>query len=362
MSEDQRIPGHPADKYPTRPTSTGYSSPVQGPSNTQYPPTPSPGQVSYNTQTRNIIIGAIATIIASTSVYYLTQYVNTHKAQQSVSPSEIKLNTIDAWRRYVVIDNIYYKNITLLAADKNLSSDLDKYKAETFKLGEEFIKDAEALSKEKNIDKILISMVGRRVKKEQESQEKVSAFYNNLKSIATSTLDDKNKYDKMVAEINNFKQYSHLVLEMTATEVEDLSKALVNNYGNFFDPNEFLIYADYKKGKFNLDPIPEAETGDTTIAVRNIDPKKLMGKWKDEKNLVSLNKDGSMDYALNTGEKATGTWKIENDKLRIDAINTTTKIKTVKFFRLYDFTPDSFTMVNTVPPYDRYIAVRVKEK
>ena len=360
MAENSRIPGSPSDMQASRDTRGNYSNPNPPPPPVQFPQA-MPPQHSGNNQTRNIFIGAIATIIASTTVYYLTQYVNNKKADSTPDYANMKLGTISAWNRFVTVDNLYYKSVKTLGADKELVSNLDHYKTELFKLTDDYLNAVKALTDEKNIDKNFLIMVNRRVRKEKESKEKITAFYNSLKSITTSNLNTQEKFDKMIAAINKFRNYSRLDFELGALEIEELSKSLVMEYGYTFDPNDFLIYADYKKGVFNLEPVKEEAPPDSAKAIKNIDPAKLVGKWKDEANELVLSKDGSMNYSLSIGIKGAGTWKIDNHQLRIDGTEEKTQQQSTQYYWLFDITRDSFLMKLTIPPYSEFKARRVKE-
>jgi|CXWL01.1.fsa_nt_gi hypothetical protein len=363
MSDNPRMPGHPSD-IPSSRSSEGSSGSVpSGPSgyNHNIPSPPSPGPPSGNSQTRNIIIGAIATIFASTIVYYLTQYVNNRKSSEAASYPEKKEATTNAWRRYVTIDNIYYKNILSLSNDKELLKNLDNYEAETSAETDNFIKDAETLIKEKNIDKTFVAMVNRRLKRERESRDIAAKYYDTLNSIKRSDLSDEEKAKKSIAETTVFFQYAKTLFERAATEIEDLTKTLTETYATPFNPYDVMIYADYKK---NISQ-PEAYTdeGEADSAANNIESieaKKLVGNWDDRGNTISLQKNGNMSYRLNSGDTATGKWKIANNKLKIDALSSVTKLKTTWFFNLSNITSNSFTMKLSTQPFDVYNLVRVK--
>jgi hypothetical protein len=361
MADNSRIPGSPSDMNTSRDTRQHYSNTNPPPPPLQYPQgQSSPGPSSGNTQARNVIIGAIATIIASTTVYYLTQYVNNRKSESAPGYAEMKLGTINAWNRFVTIDNLYYKSVKTLGADKELVSNLDNFNTELFKLTDDYIKAVQSFIDEKNIDKNFLIMANRRIRKEKESLEKITTFYNSLKSIASSNLEDGEKYKKMFDVINKFQNYSRLDFELGALDLEELSKSLVTEYGFAFDPNAFLIYADYKKGLFNLVLTEEETHPDSSKATKNIDPVKLVGKWKDGESELELSKDGSMNYSLSTGIKGAGTWKIEDHKLRIDGTEEVTKQLSTQFYWLFDITKDSFVMKLNIPPYSEFNAVRLK--
>ncbi|HMU47195.1 MAG TPA: hypothetical protein PKC72_12565, partial [Chitinophagaceae bacterium] len=138
MSDNPRIPGHPSDMPSSRSSGNISNNPQQSVPYSP-PPTVQPVGNQGKHQTRNIILGAIVTVLTSTLIYYLTVFQNKPK-QGSAGFYEIKEATTNAWNRYVTVDNIYYKNIIELSTDKELLKNLDNYKAETFAETDNFIK------------------------------------------------------------------------------------------------------------------------------------------------------------------------------------------------------------------------------
>ena len=364
MPDNPRMPGHPSDIPSSRfaEGNTGNAASGHPGSSGNVPPAPpSQNSSSGSTQTRNIIIGAIATIVASTTVYYLTQYVNNKKSDSAPTYEVKKEATINAWKRYVTIDNIYYKNILALSADKELLKNLDNYKIETFAETENFINDAEKLIKEKNIDKTLIAMVDRRVAREKESKDRTTSFYDKLNSIKASNLSEGEKLERRTAESAAYLQYAKSLFQRSATEVEDLAKALTETYATTFNPYDVMVYADYKK---IIQPAidTEEEADSAATYAQNINKQSLIGDWSDSGNKISLQENGNMSYSLISGDKADGKWKIENNKLRIDAVSCVSRIKSTWYFYLSNITGNSFTMKLSVSPFDIYHLIRVTGK
>jgi len=360
MADDPRAPQHPSD-MPSSRASGGSSSVGPPPANTPYTPPPQPGSSGSN-QTRNIIIGAIATIIASTTVYYLTQYVNLRKSDSTASPVVVKDATLTAWKTYVTIDKIYYKNIIALAKNKSLIKDLDKYEEEMGKESDRFLKDIDNLAKEKSIDKTFVTMIKRREKREKDAKVKAAEFYAAIKSIAKASISKAEKEKKLKDEVViPYTRYLQMVFEMSATELEELSRVLSEKFLTSFDPMQMLIFADFKKGLFNFDTAARHHHGDSLVAAKNIDPKKLVGKWSDEGNKLHLRNDGTMSYLLVTGIEGSGVWKLEDDFLRLDAVDNTSKLKTINFWGIFNFKPDTFFIRLTSPPNDIYKLGREKE-
>ena len=362
MSDNPRMPGHPSDTPSSRSNEGSSGGVVPGPPgyNSQHnSSSPSSGS-SGNNQTRNIIIGAIATIIASTSVYYLTQYVNNRKSDSVPNYLVMKEATTNAWKRYVTMDNIYYKATVMLYKDETMLTDPYKKVAEINKEADIFKKDAGKIAKEKNVDPALITMLSRRIERQTEYIELINAFIANTKTIMATTTGDDAQKKKIIEAFSPVLASLNRLYKKAATEIEELSKTLTSTYAVPFDLNEVLIYADYKKGIKNPDIAIEAPN--PVDFSTQINSKDLIGNWADKDNKISLQKDGSMNSTTPDGEKATGTWKIENDRLRIESISKLSKTKYTLIFGLKNITPNSFTMQLTTTPFDIYNAVRQKDK
>lgn len=359
--EDPRAPRHPSD-IPSSRNTGGTSASGPPPPNTPYTPNTPPPHSPGSNQTRNIIIGAIATIIASTTVYYLTQYVNLRKSDSSASPVVIKDATLTAWKTYVTIDNIYYKNIIALAKNKSLIKDLDKYEEEMNKESDRFLKDIDNLAKEKSVDKTFVTMIKRREKREKDAKTKAAEFYAAVKSIAKASISNAEKEKKLRDEVViPYTRYLQMIFEMSATELEELSRVLSEKFLTSFDPMQMLIFADFKKGLFNFDTAAHHHHGDSLVAAKTIDPEKLVGKWSDEGNVLNLRNDGTMSYILATGIEGSGVWKLEDDFLRLDGVDKISKLKSVNFWGIFNLTPDSFIIRLTSPPNNIYKLDREKE-
>ena len=361
MSDNPRMPGHPSDIPSSRLTEGNTGGNISGPpgNNNQYNPPPPHGP-SGNTQTRNIIIGAIATIIASTSVYYLTQYVNNRKSESSIpNPIVMKEATTNAWKRYVTMDNIYYKATVMLYNDETMLTDPYKRIDEITKEADIFKKDAEKIAKEKNVDPALKTMLSRRIERQTEYIELINAFISNTKTIMATTTGDDAQKKKILEAFSPVLISLNRLYKKAATEIEELAKTLTSTYAITFDPNDVMIYADYKKGIKNPDIAIQAPN--PVDFSTQINSKDFIGNWADKGNKISLQKDGSMNSTTANGEEATGTWKIENDRLKIESVSTLSKIKYTLIFGLKNITTDSFTMQLTTAPFDIYNAVRQKD-
>lgn len=366
MPDNPRMTGHPSDIPSSRSSEGSGNTNMSGPPGPpQYNQPPSPSGSSGNNQTRNIIIGAIATVIASTTVYYLTQYVNNKKTDSAPHHIIVKDANISAWKRYVSIDNLFYKNIIALVSDEQLVKNFDNYKAELQTETDKFIKDAELIIKEKYIDNTFVTMINRRVKREQESTNIRTAFIDNVQKINQSKIDEREKKKKRFAESSSFFNHSVRLYKMAANEIEDLTKTLTETYATRFDPNEVLIYSDYKKSASAADSI-RAEVTDSAAYYDAKTVKAnghlLIGNWISENNKVSLQENGSVSFSLEYGEEATGIWKIEANKLRIDALSSVTKSDITWLFYVRNVTANSFTVKLSTSPFTESNFTRVKDK
>lgn len=363
MPDNPRMPGHPSDIPSSRSAEVGGNTHIPGPPGPpQYTPPQGP---SGNNQTRNIIIGAIATVIASTTVYYLTQYVNNKKNDSAPHHIIVKDANTSAWKRYVSVDNLFYKNLIALISDEQLAKNFDNYKAELQTETEKFIKDAELLIKEKHIDNTFVTMINRRMKRELESANIRTAFIDKIQKINQSKISEREKQKQRFAETSSFHNHSTRLYKMAANEIEDLTKILTETHGTLFNPNDVLIYADYKKSVSETDSM-KAEVADSTAYYDaksvKANARLLIGNWASENNKISLEENGSLSFSLEYGEEATGTWKIEDNKLRFDAVSTVTKTTITWLFYLRNITANSFSVKLSTSPFTESNFTRVKDQ
>lgn len=367
----------------------------------------SPPTVHSSNMLRNILVGVTTTVLGSSAVYFLG--FNYKKDKNSGNNYLVaKEATTKAWRSYVTIDNIYYKNLMSLAKDPEVVADIDTYQKESLKEAARFKQDAEAILKDDDIDKSFVSMLNRRFEREAESQEYISKWFNRIKGIKNSNQSNEEKNRQLMAEFTKFQSYSKGALERAANEIEDLAKALSERYGQPFNLNEFLFYADYKKGLANKDSVNQVTNnnnrpvnptdqnnqndqnitnndrqGNTDLNPQNnninqpreennnnqftsgpgTNPAKLVGNWSTNGAAIILGRDGEMEwYVLSNDDIATGTWKFYNNQLYMYATNTKTKKKATWVFNLSNVTANSFTMKLSVQPYNTYYLVRSQDE
>lgn len=357
MSDNPRGPGHPSDMPSSRQTDRSFNSSSSAQHSGAGSPSPSSTQPANN-QVKNIIIGSIATIIASTSVYYLTQYVNNKKSSDAEPSFLVKKDaTVSAWKRYVTTDNLYYKSVVTIQNDTTLTNHPDNFKKEILNESGIFKRDTEKLAKDNNIDPLLKAMLNRRLERQTEYEGIISILCDKLVSIINSK-DSVSQKEKLALQVGNeFLNNSKRMYIKGVAEIKDLSQTLSQTYAQEFNPMEILVYKDY----MNIDDEEDEPLKQNNKPISDADSKNLVGDWDDNGNAISFKQNGSMSYSRNNGEKATGTWKIENNQLRVDILTTNNNDKGTWFFNISKLSPDSFTMNLTVEPFETYNLLRVKK-
>jgi hypothetical protein len=362
MSENPRIPGHPADVPSSRATGRITDQPASS-SNTGSP-APPPVPPANKIHTRNIIIGAIVTIITSTTVFYLTQYLN--KKNEGNDFLTLKEATTRAWKSYVAYENSYTENN--LSFEKEIPENgLDAYLEGLKKESAKFQKSVQEIIKTKNIDKDLINVLNRRLESDKSSILKTEEYRNNLKQIALNKKSPEEFMQGFIKEQIRWNIYTKGNFERSVNDIKEIAKTLSETYGQPFSLDDFLIVQIFPRKMKTSDSVlnvlrngPHFADTSHVIYATHVDPKALIGNWLGSGHTILLNKNNTMSYQLSTGYKATGTWTIENNKLRLDEVGNDSKQKIVSFFRLADIRSNSFTLTRDESPFDTYNMVRTK--
>jgi len=354
MPDNPRIPGHPSDIPSSRSSGDASITPHQS---APYTPPPAPPQHSSgkNNNSRTIIFGSLVTVLTSTLIYYLTVFQNKPKTG-AADFYKIKESTINGWKQYVTIDNIYYKNILTISADTSFSLKPVSFKREIMKESGIFKKDVEAITKNELIDASLKAMVNRRVARQNEFEGILIEFCDKLENLLKTNYDSLERVKRMTPILKKYFADSKRMFDKGIQELEDNCKTLSQTYGQDFNPNDLLMYVDYKKTYVGYDISNASDNTSTTLTSQ--ERKMLPGTWKDGNNILTLNENGAMQFSIATGDQATGTWTIDGDILKLDATSTITKAKTIFLFKLSDIKKNSFTMSRTSAPFDSYHPTR----
>lgn len=332
------------------------------------PPPPQHGGTPHSKfHLRNILIGSVATIITSTIIFYLTQYL---KKPEGGEFQRKKNATTAAWKSYVGYENVYTENILSYQKTGQLQG-RDAYLAGMKKESAKFQKDIQDLQKRKYLDEDLLKVFSKRLENENASFPVIEAFYNKLTAIENSNKSVKEKKDELTNEMIQYNMTVNGMYERSVNELKGIAKILAERYGGSFSENDFLLIQIAPKMMKSNDSLVLVlmnvimDSAGNIIENKNfsvnVNPDNLVGKWTIEGANITLAKDGKMIWLVANGSKAEGTWKVENDKLKIQATTTPEKNKVTWLFNLAYITPNSFTMVLDHSPYNLYRLVRTVE-
>ncbi len=365
MPDNPRVPGHPSDVPSSRATGRITDSSTSSLNTGSTTPIPSPPvSSSSKIHTRNVIIGAIVTIITSTTVFYLTQYL---KKPEGDSFLTTKAATTAAWKSYMAYENIYTKN-TLSLTKNARGISRDSLLKEIKKESDKFLKDVADLATGKNIDKDLIKAMNRRLDNETSSFPALEQYYKNLDRINKSNGSPKEIKDAWVNEMTRYSEYTKGSFERAVNDIQVIAETLSKRYGEQFSMNDFLVV--------QIEP-QLTKTNDSVITVlRNIEidsngnvvqkvntvivkEKDIIGNWDADGQLFTFDKNGKMAWVLGNGEKSTGTWKIEDNILRLDATLARTQQKGFWRFYVSNITENSLTLISAKDNTVIYYLVRI---
>jgi hypothetical protein len=381
-----------------------------------YSPTPSPNPVSHATNmARNIAVSVISTVLGATLIYYLGFRGDGGGGDKTLITKEA---TTKAWKSFVTVENIYYKNTLSLVNELKETKKLADFNENVIKESEKFQRDLPEVLKDKNIDGAFISMIQRRLENEKNVEVKMKKYLDNIQSILDQNLAVEKQREKLDAEDNAWTSYTKGARERAITDIEDLAKTLSDRYQVPFAMTDFLEFNEIKKETPNTNKTDNTDNNktntnnpDNTKTDNNnnnpgnpgntgnlvpADPDKgnnnnnakdntnnnagnvntnkaidqnqnttpvnekwLAGQWDTKDAGIDLYKNGSMYWTMDNGEKASGTWKFSNNQLYMYP-KASQKIAngTTWIFNLSNVTPNSFTMTLSYKPFNTYYLIR----
>ena len=366
MSDNPRIPGHPSDMNSSRSSEGSNNSGSQnsGPAPLSYQPAPS---AAPNHQTRNIILGAIATVVTSTLIYYLTVFQN--RKSEGATHLEKKEATVEAWKSYKAYENTYTGNLLSFEKTFKENASLEGYVQGMNTESKKFIADLTDLSKTNNVDKDLVKAFKRRLENENSFIEKANEYYNNIKRIMAANANPKQKKEEYLTEEIRWSQYNRGAFERSINDVQEIAKILGERYGQTFSLSDFInVQIQPQRQKTNdsllsvwnnIEIDEHGKIVQTNIA-KNLQAKDVEGTWNVDGDVVSLQKNGILSWTLQEeGKKASGTWKIVDDKLKVEAAINGSDEKLNYTFSVSNLTASSFTISQSEPPYQQYGVTRI---
>lgn len=364
MSENPRQPDRNSEVPSARPS----SAPNQGNPNHDSgynPPPPPPNYVPpTKTHVRNLLIGAVITIITSTVVFYLTQVV--FKKPDSNDFQRRKEATIDAWDSYVAYENIYTKNTFIL---DSTDTDIEKLLADAKIESGKFQKDVADLTTRKDVDKDLIRVLNRRLENEKNNFPLFEQYANHIAAIIKSNKPLKTRLDEQAAALSEWLKTYRGLYERAINDIKEIARVLSDRYPHQFDMNSFDVVTQTPGRLLQLDSlliIMKNTTYDSSGYVivgidfaRNVKPSSITGKWVTTNSMnVDIDPDGKMIWTVSNGGEADGSWKLENDKLKMQAVIKPQNKKVVWIFKLAYIRANSFTLANANAPYEIYKMTR----
>ena len=367
--------------------------------------TPGSTPPSHNSNMiRNIIAGVTTTVIGATFVYFLNKGNNHNNNDTNSSTGsylEVKEATTKAWKSYVAIENLEYKNAMLLANHLKDLNTLDEFKDELTKESDKFSSDIEALQKTKDIDDGFISLLKRRLDAEKEALEKWNSFFASWATILNTTQPGQERNDRVTAEYSKMQANASFIVERTKTEITDLSKSLSEKYGQPFAVTDLLLFQNDKNNQTtannnnntnsgnqdnnnnnsaintNTNNNPSGNNADNnsnttnynntntnynnTNASSQITARNFVGEWDvPGGQIITLSSNGRMSWEVSNGQNTSGTWQLYNNQLYMTYPNAY-GVSGTYTFNLTNITQNSFTMLLTTYPYYRYDLTRFND-
>jgi hypothetical protein len=323
---------------------------------------------------KNLLLGALVTILTSIIVYYITQVMN--KESDTSDFNRIKDITVAAWKSYTVYENTYTKNILTYESAFVQNGDFSAYSTGLKTESEKFNKDITVLAATKNLDKDLVSILNRRMDNDKNMLDRMTSYFATLQGLVNDTahsLHDRN--EKYLAEEIRWNDYYKGEYVRSVNDIQEIAKSLTDKYKESFSTDDFLviqIQAQRAKTTDSLTEILRHMVVDSTgRLVRGTDeqglpflgsikPGDFTGSWNADGQGVSFTENGQMSWTLTTGEKASGTWQIQGDRIMVNAITEKNKKNVTWYFKLSNLTNSTFTLTNAAPPYDFYHLVRIR--
>lgn len=374
MSEFPRVPGHPSDMPSNRSSEgaaqKGSNTPINIYTTPPPPPTAAPAASGSN-HLRNLIIGAVITAVGSISVYYATVYQNKEKNETD----NTKKATTTAWGSFVAYENAYTKNALslekTLLQNGNFSEYLDGFKKESAK----FTSDLSDVTKRKDVDKDLVKAIERRLENEKTGMKKLEEYLANIKALQTDTITSlKIKMERLLHLDIERNNYYKGAFERAVNDIQEIAATLSDRYNAKFSTSDLLVVQimpqKMKSNDSTLAILENSEVDENGVIVRKSDPEgyafvsdikpaDIIGSWNTDGNAISFQKNGNMIWVLAGGGKATGPWKIEKGKIRVDATIEKNGTKVTWYMSVSQLSHDRITLTNALPPYEFYHLVRI---
>ncbi|HUM98233.1 MAG TPA: hypothetical protein PK275_10270 [Chitinophagaceae bacterium] len=362
MSDNPRLPENNYNSSSTRGNS-GQANPPGSSQQGHYIPPPV-NNPPPKVHVKNLAIGAIVTIITSTIIFLITQNLRKPEGNNFQKKKEA---TVETWKSFVGYENAYFRNMMSYqnpAATDGLDGFLNSIKTES----EKFVKDVEDLKRRKNIDEDLIKVFNKRIENEKNSIPPVEKYYQTLTAIADSKKPLKEIKEASTNEMIRFATLTNGMYERSMNDLKEIAKVLADRYGGTFSMDEFLMVQQAPGLMQKNDSLIQflqnivLDSSGNIIEnknfVKQINPDLIIGKWSTDGAIVTLSKNNSVNWIETEGISATGSWKIDKDKLVIMATSKPSGEIINWRFNLTNVSVNAFTLVQDGAPYEIYQMIR----
>lgn len=321
---------------------------------------------------KNMLITVATTVLGATAVYFLG-FSNKKSGFTKLEREEI---TIDSWKTYVTVENLYTKNSISLLRDVGQYGSFSASYEEMEKESQKFSNSVKNLLAVEGLDNDFISLLERRLDNEQKQLPIGKKIYHEIDSVIQYGVDHdwpaQKTNDTATKRLADHGKRTEGMLQRSLADIEDLSKTLSERYDTPFNMNDFILIQVYKNGKDPLTflEMPKSATDDTDpdhggVKASNGNESALFskqyftGKWNSNGAVIELSADQKMSWKANATDSTYGTWKLVGDQLVMKAINPKSKKEVEWIFNVANLVQDSFSMMLSKAPFNAYTLTRL---
>ncbi len=375
MPDNPRFPEHHSDIPSSRHSEfePNPASPSPGKSY-QSDPQQTGGNPPTKVHVKNLLIGGVITILTSTIVFYITQIMN--RKSDTSEFSRTKDITVAAWKSYMSYENVYTKNMQTYESAFYQNGDFSAYITGMKTESAKFSKDVTDLAATQKMDNDLAKILNRRLVNEKSSIENAEKYFMALQKIVEDSSNNlkhwRQDYINQELQWNDFYKGMY---QRSVNDIKEIAGTLTERYKEPFSLDDFLVVQlqpQRLKTNDSLSDILRHTVVDSAgHIVRNTDEaglpfltvirrEDIIGAWDADGQGVSFTEKGKMSWTLSTGERASGPWQVEGDKIRVDAVTEKNNKKVTWYFKVSNLTASSLTLTHAQSPYDSYHLVRVR--
>lgn len=262
------------------------------------PPPPSPKKSkdsSGNNTIKNIVIGVVTTVLASSIVYFLGfQGKQADKEELKVK----KEATIDAWNSLM----FYEKQFRETGIRMTCNYDTTSTSADVIKEYDKIIKNINNIEKAEHVDNRLLSLIDRRIATLTDKRKATEDYLTEIEKLGPVSEEDP----------NSLSLYNNLISKISVIDTRDtafisgISAELNKKYKTSFElPGVFVITPDILYGNWTVDRDKYLNLKKDNTFSFTMESKNYPGKWTLDELTIHFNfEDGSsIGYTINSGSE-----------------------------------------------------------